>query len=102
MGLQRLDHQIRDLGISYIQHLVPFNSLAGEVAPRGKSRFSGATRIRDPHGAARQGVTKMAGVKMALVAHARRENASENADVGVGLQQLTHRLSLPARLNGVG
>jgi hypothetical protein len=43
----------------------------------------------------------MAGVKMALVAYARRENASENPDFGAGLQQLTHRLPLPARLNRV-
>tara|TARA_Y100000385_G_scaffold197753_1_gene204674 strand:+ start:469 stop:702 length:234 start_codon:yes stop_codon:yes gene_type:complete len=76
---------------------MPVDPLTRKITAHDDVNAPSAILIEDFHGAAREGVTKMAGMKMAFMPHAWRECASQYADLCGFVKLHANRLTAPTR-----
>ena len=100
--LSGFNHQIRHNGVTYVEHLVPWNTITGKIRPCLQIHLPGTGGICNAHSAAREGVVKVSIVKVALVAHTGWENAAKLTHFGSFTQRLADGLSPLCGCEGVG
>ena len=76
---------------------MPIDSLTRKVTARGDINAPSAILIKNFHGAAREGVAKMAGMKMAFMPHSWGECASQYTDLCGFVKLHANRLTAPTR-----
>jgi hypothetical protein len=76
---------------------MPVNPLTRKITARGDINASSAILIENFHSAARKGVTKMAGMKMAFMPHTGWECAPQHANFCGFVELHANRLTAPTR-----
>jgi len=97
-----LDHEVGNDRITNVDHLMPVNAIAGEVAPGLQRDLSRTRATGNAHRSAGQRVTKMSRMKVPLVTHPGWKNTPKYADLVILTQDFTNRPALPPRRNWVG
>jgi hypothetical protein len=80
---------------------MPVDPLTRKITARGNVNAPSAIPIEDFHGAAREGVTKMAGMKMAFMPYSGGECASQYSDLCGFVKLHANRLTAPTRHQGI-
>jgi hypothetical protein len=76
---------------------MPIDPLTRKITARGNVNAPSAIPIKDFHGAAREGVTKMAGMKMAFMPYSGGECAPQHPDLCAFVELHANRLTAPTR-----
>jgi hypothetical protein len=76
---------------------MPVDPLTRKITARGDINAPSAVLVENFHGAARERIAKMPGMKMAFMPHAGGESTSQHADLCGFVKLHANRLTAPTR-----